>query len=81
MSRKVMSIANYYFLPSFWQHLNFTSEKRYVLLRLSKSRSIFWHLYKNGSAAQLGHVSSIGTSDNRKGQCLVNMASGIGLPI
>jgi len=41
----------------------------------------FWHFHKNVNVAQLGHVPSIGTSDNRKGQCLVNTAGEVALPI
>lgn len=33
---------------------------------------IVWHLHKLWNAAQPDHVPLIGTSDNRKGQCLVN---------
>ncbi|XP_025269746.1 uncharacterized protein LOC112639559 [Camponotus floridanus] len=36
--------------------------------------------FRNTIAAQAGHVPSIGTSDNPKGQCLVNTAGGVGLP-
>ena len=72
MSLKVLSIASHYFFPSFWQYMNSTSEKRHVFC--------FWHLHKNRSAAQPGHVSLNGTSDNRKGQSLVNTADGVRLP-
>ncbi|GBM62231.1 hypothetical protein AVEN_196739-1 [Araneus ventricosus] len=35
-----------------------------------------WHLHENGRASQTGRVPSIGTSDNLKGQSLVNMVCG-----
>ena len=42
---------------------------------------ILWHLHRNGSVVQPDHVSSIGISNNRKVQCLVNTAGGVRLPI
>ena len=78
---KVLSIASHYFFPIFLAAYEFYVGKTIRLFRLSKSQPIIWNLYKKGSAAQSDHVSSIRTSDNREGQCFVNTAGGVGLPI
>jgi len=73
-------VASHYLFPSFWQPLNSTSEKRHVFEDIRESTN-FWYLYKNESAAQPGHFPSIGTSDNGKGQYLMNTVGEIELSI
>ena len=81
MSLKALSITSHYFCPIFLVPFEFDIGKSTRLLKLTISQPIFCHLYKNESAAQPGHVLSMGTNDNRMEQQLVNTMARVGLPI
>lgn len=66
---KVLPITSPYFFLFFYQRTDTASEKTLYLLRLFTNRSHFWYLHAMCSGRPW---LSFGTSDNRKGQCLVN---------
>ena len=67
--------------PIFLAAFEFHFRKTTRLLKYPASQSTFWHLHKKKSAVQPVHVPSIERSDIRTGQCLMNIACGVGFPI